>query len=218
MGLLHVPRAMVACARGYYRRKVAPSATASAAAADNDVIGISPQHPHIYDGRVGLFDIDGYAHMNNAAYFVHAELARWQMSAENGSLDNMIHQKIAFIVTGNAIRYRREIGPLFKAFQINTFVSGIDDRNIWLYHSFHYPEAGVKEKQGPALAQILVQSVVLQKGKVMPPSKYLAEVYGADESVIDRLAKMHEDELFMQKKFKFGELESIMRESARRSK
>ena len=217
MGLLHVPRAVMACARGYYRRKVTPS---SVAAGTSDVIGISPQHPHTYDGRVGLFDVDGYAHMNNASYFVHAELARWQMSAENGSLDNMLNQRIAFIVTGQAIRYRREIGPLFKSFQINTFVSGIDDRNLWLYHTFHNPgtDGDNGGEQGPALAQILVQSVVTQNGKVMKPSKYLADVYGADESVIDRLAKMHEDELLMQKKFKFGELESILRESAGRPK
>ena len=221
MGLLHIPRSLLACARGYYRRKVAPSSVV-AAAGEDIAIGISPSHPHIYDGRVGIFDIDGYAHMNNAAYLTHAELARWQMSAENGSLDNMINQKIAFIVTGQAIRYRREIGPLFKAFQISTFVSGIDDRNLWLYHTFHYPEAGNgsdsgKNKQGPPLAQILLQSVVTQKGKVMKPSKYLADVYGANEDVIDKLTKMHEDELLVQKKFQFGELESILRESAGRS-
>ena len=219
MGLLHIPRSLLACARGYYRRKVAPAA---AAAGEDIAIGISPSHPHTYDGRVGIFDIDGYAHMNNAAYLTHAELARWQMSAENGSLDNMLNQKIAFIVTGQAIRYRREIGPLFKAFRISTFVSGIDDRNLWLYHTFHNPEAGSgsgggKNKLGPPLAQILLQSVVTKNGKVMRPSKYLADVYGANEDTIDKLTKMHEDELLVRKKFQFGELESILRESASRS-
>jgi len=101
-------------------------------------------------------------------------------------------------------------------------VSGIDDRNLWLYHTFHNPEAGSgsgggKNKLGPPLAQILLQSVVTKNGKVMRPSKYLADVYGANEDTIDKLTKMHEDELLVQKKFQFGELESILRESASRS-
>mmetsp|Transcript_4134 Transcript_4134/g.9380 ORF Transcript_4134/g.9380 Transcript_4134/m.9380 type:complete len:215 (+) Transcript_4134:79-723(+) len=206
MGLLHIPRVALSCARGYYLRRTSEEASIN-------LLGIGPSNAHVYNGRCGLVDIDGFGHMNNASYLVHAELARWEMSAANGSLGANISEQCAFLVAGAAVRYRREIGPLFRKFQIKTFVGGLDNRNLWVYHTFHYPECD-GDKQSKVLAQILVQAVVAQNRKVLEPEAYLKEICGIDADEIDKLKNSHENDLMMQKRSRFEELEEALRASA----
>lgn len=208
MGLLHIPRVALSCARGYYLRR-----TAAESKAKVNILGVGPSNAHVYDGRCGLFDIDGFGHMNNASYLVHAELARWEMSAANGSLGANMSQQCAFLVTGCAVRYRREIGPLFRKFQIKTFVGGLDRRNLWVYHTFHYPGDG-GGKNGKVLAQILVQAVVAQNRTVLEPEAYLKEICGIDEKEVDKLKNFHENDLMMNKRSRFEELQETLRASA----
>ena len=207
MGLLHIPRVALSCARGYYLRRTAVED------ANVDMLGVGPTNAHVYNGKCGLFDIDGFGHMNNASYLVHAELARWEMSAANGSLDVNMSQQCAFIMTGAAVRYRREIGPLFRKFQIKTFVAGLDTRNLWWYHTFHYPEDGVG-RNGKVLAQILVQGVMAKNRTVLEPEEYLKEICGIDEEEVEKLKKFHENDLMMHKRSSFEKLEEILRASA----
>lgn len=151
MGIVHIPRTIASCARGYYRRWSSPLSIEKLA-----VVGIGPNNPHRYQGRVGLFDFDSLGHMNNAAYLTHAELARWEMSALNGSLVKCVREKYLFIANGCTVRYRKEIGP-FKRFDIETYVGSFDKRNIWMYQTFRQPGDG-----GRILAQFLLQVVVVK--------------------------------------------------------
>ena len=60
--------------------------------------------PHVYTARCSLLlDTDVYAHMNNASYLVHCELARWQMGAETGALRTMASEGLAFVVGSVAV-------------------------------------------------------------------------------------------------------------------
>lgn len=139
MGVIHMPRIAAAIARGYYRRSHPLDKNSSFA------------FPHIASRRAGLFDIDLYGHMNNAgrlttslpkhppaaikvrlcaAYLTHFELARWELSAQNGILDWSVRQRAAFIIGGVYLRFRREVKP-FQAFDVHTQFAAFDER--WIY-------------------------------------------------------------------------------------
>lgn len=171
MGLVHTPRVIYSCGRGLWRRFRSKGTW-------NPGHGVGPQHAHIYRARVGLFDIDYVGHMNNAAYLSHAEFARWEMGAESGMLQKMAKDKIFFILAGNFLRYRKEISPLFRSFVVETYISAIDERNLWFSHNFRYSETD------RMLAEILVQCVVVRGGKVLNPGEFLVQECGYDEDLI----------------------------------
>jgi len=67
MVVVHAPRVALAILRGRAQR-----------ARSSGDEGWGFFKPHVYSARAGVFfDIDGMGHMNNAAYLVHCELARW---------------------------------------------------------------------------------------------------------------------------------------------
>jgi hypothetical protein len=120
MGLVHVPRVIASVAKGFYRKGIDKS------------VGFGLDNPHIYQARAGLFDVDSFGHVNNAAYLTHAELARWEHSASNGLLNQMYNHGVGFYAVSTAVRYRRQIRPVFRKFQVDTTIAGIDDRNLWV--------------------------------------------------------------------------------------
>jgi hypothetical protein len=105
MGVIQIPRVVTAIARGYWQRRTPV----------DKLVGISA--PHVLDRRCGLWDVDVYGHMNNAAYLVHFEMARWNMAAQNGLLDWCVRERSAFIIGGLSLRFRKEIGP-FQPFEV----------------------------------------------------------------------------------------------------
>ena len=149
--------------------------------------GIGPHNEHIYKARVGLFDIDYVGHMNNAAFLSHAEYARWEMAAESGMLSKMASENIMFFVTANFVRYRREVRPLFRSFQVETSVSAIDDRHMWFSHNFRYNSDSSDNKDNRILTQVMVQAVAVQKGKVLTPRDFLVQECGHDEELIQSI-------------------------------
>ena len=110
MVLVQVPRVLTACARGYLKRWRMPTTTTTTSATkatqgeeaeSNPVpVGLDRNNPHLYYSRAGLFDVDIYNHMNNAAYLTHAELARWEWSATTGFLDSQVKSQSAFVFGG----------------------------------------------------------------------------------------------------------------------
>mmetsp|Transcript_38491 Transcript_38491/g.57690 ORF Transcript_38491/g.57690 Transcript_38491/m.57690 type:complete len:228 (-) Transcript_38491:497-1180(-) len=210
MGIIHIPRVIASCARGYYRRHgIIGSSTSTKDKPSLSGAGLS--EPHTYKSRVGIFDIDGFGHMNHSAYLAQAEFARWEMSAMNGSLEANIRSKTAFVVTGAAVRYRREIGPLFRQFEIQSIIGSADERNLWIYHTFRYP--GEENRESKILAQLLIQAALVKNRKVVEPRLFMEE-FGLDPDTVDRLHDSN-NEGHMQKKLStFQELERAMRASA----
>lgn len=143
--------------------------------------GVGKHNQHVYHGRVGIFDVDSFGHMNNAAFLSHAEYARWEMGGESGMVRRMATQNILFFVTGTFVRYRREVRPLFRSFRVETFVSAVDDRYLWFSHNFRYSATDRLR------AQLVVQSVVLKKGKVLDPREFLIDECGYDEKLIQSI-------------------------------
>jgi hypothetical protein len=102
----------------------------------------------------------------------------WEMGAESGMLQKMVSDKIFFILAGNFMRYRKELRPLFRPFVVETYISAIDDRNLWFSHNFRYSETD------RILTEILVQCVVVRGGKVLHPGQFLVEECSYDENLI----------------------------------
>lgn len=121
MGVIHTPRVIASVARGLWKKS----------ASDHKLIDISK--PQKYVARAGLFDVDYLGHMNNAVYFNHAEYARWEMTAVNGMLSAMFRSNSHFVLTSTTCRYRAEVRPLFRQFEVQSNVGGMDAKSIWMY-------------------------------------------------------------------------------------
>lgn len=178
MGLVHTPRVLMSLAKGFVKRRNDPVST---------LTGIGTANPYVYKARAGLFDVDYLGHLNNASYLSHAELARWEMIAYNGVLEDMIRNKVNFLVAGSTVRYRREIRPLFRQFQIDTSVAGLDERNIWMTHNFRYPIPG----RSRIRAQIIVRGVAVQGRQIIDPRAFFRDMAGIDKDVVERVTMPH---------------------------
>ena len=204
MGIVHIPRSAAAIIRGMAKRQLSPLSDH-----EKSLVGIGPNNPpHVYTSRAGLFDVDVMMHMNNASYLTHAELARWEWSAFGGVLAGTARDKAAFIVTAATVRFRREIAP-FKKFDIETRLCGIDDRNCWVYQTFH--NHGNGHERGKILAQVFTQAVITQKGKVINPRSYLQGILHAEDAFYDMNAA---ESIFDEKSERFSHLEEVLRRSA----
>jgi Thioesterase-like superfamily len=132
--IIHTPRVIASIARGLLRRRsLHPNDSRyvgfpSASGRNGAVVG----GPHIYTARAGFFDVDYLGHMNNAASLTHAEYARWEMTATNGALSSMLKSNTHFMVASSAVRFRREVRPLLRRFEIHSVLGGIDDRHFWM--------------------------------------------------------------------------------------
>jgi acyl-CoA thioesterase FadM len=206
MGLIHTPRTLVAIGKGLLKRG-APNASQ---------VGFG-ETPHVYTGRAGLLDLDYLGHMNNAAYLTHAELSRWQMTAQNGMLQKGFRHNCYFIVTSNTIRYRKEIR--FGRFTIETSFMGMDDRTLWGVHNFYVPETNTAKtiasgSKKRIRAQVLVKAAVLQGKTVMKPRDFLSNVLQMDQDLIDKQLAFYGDESFLEMVRNYDALEDSMRSAA----
>jgi acyl-CoA thioesterase FadM len=121
MGLIHTPRVLWTIANGLFKKSSNPEIRARLGLAD----------PHTYQSRAGFVDF-AFGHLNNAAYLSHAEYARCAMLAENGWLNAMIKNRAMLVVVSQSCRYRGEIKPFFRRFEVESTVIAMEDRNMWL--------------------------------------------------------------------------------------
>jgi acyl-CoA thioesterase FadM len=130
--------------------------------------------------------------MNNAAFLSHAEYARTQMCAENGILEACIRYKAGFVITSSTLRFRQQLGPFGQAFQVETSLVGLDERNAWLLQNFrktkHKNKDGGQQQQQlqqRCLSQVLVQTSLVERGKVVDPRSWLVEKAHIHANVVD---------------------------------
>lgn len=192
MAILHTPRTIAAIARGILKRRSTLTAVPSTASV-LPFVGVAPHgkksdnnsDAHVYKSKLNvLFDADYLGHMNNASYLNHAEYARWQWTAENGTLQTMYKSGIHFVVTNTAIRFRKEISVRRRSFEIHTNLIAIDDRHLWMQHTFRSPT--IHNQKGRIMAQVGVQAVAVQNRKVVNPSSLLEKI-GVSSDDIDSL-------------------------------
>eukprot|EP00934_Nitzschia_sp_Nitz4_P006589 Nitzschia sp. Nitz4//scaffold161_size51353//12235//12964//NITZ4_006942-RA/size51353-processed-gene-0.57-mRNA-1//1//CDS//3329537891//6579//frame0 len=176
MGLIHTPRVLFSVARGLMNQTPIDKA-----------VGFSV--PHKYTARVGLFDVDYMGHMNNAAYLSHAEYARWDMTSSNGLLQTFFKSNTHFVVTSVATRYRAEVRPIFRKFEIESFICAMDDKNMWISHNFRHAAEGDRRVR----AQILTKGAALRNGKVIDLREFLRDKTDLDPAVIESMDRPHHD-------------------------
>lgn len=197
MGLVHMPRVVASIAKGMYRGR------------QKGISGFH-QETHVYTGRVGAFDIDYLGHLNNAAYLNHAEYARWEWVAETGILKACFEKKTEFISASTLVRYRREIKPLFRKFEVHTCLCNVNDRTYSIYQTFRYPGTGGVNK---IRAQVLLNGVVRRGREIINPRQFLISEVGASAEDLDSLGDgdiLAVDDVFV----KNSELEELLKESA----
>ncbi len=169
MVLWHLPRTVANVAHGLSRRQPAH-------AAKSKPVGI--QTPHTYTARTNpLTDVDLFGHMNNAAYLVHAEMARWNLTAELGLLSYVARRRLAFLVVHNAVLYRRPIGPL-ERFTISTQLADWGAREAVFLHTF-------RDGRERLAAQVVCRAVFREMSgshAFVAPASILADSIGYDAS------------------------------------
>lgn len=174
MVLLTTPRTAFSIGKGLLKRRASGSETAAA------LSGIGLDNPYVYTARAGLFDVDFLGHMNNAMYLSHAELARWEWTAYNGMLSAMTKKNLHFLVKGSCIRYRQEIRPLFRHFQVDSCIAGLDEKHLWMTQKFRY------SSDDRVRAQVMLQGVAVKGRHVLNPSVFLKDI-GMDADIVDSL-------------------------------
>ena len=174
MVLLTTPRTLVSIGKGLLKRR-ADGATVAA------MSGIGSDNPHVYTARAGFWDVDYLGHMNNAMYLSHAELARWEWTAYNGMLAAISKRNMTFLVKGSCIRYRQEIRPIFRKFQVDSCIEGLDEKHLWISQKFRY------SSDDRVRAQVLVQGVAVKGREVLDPRIFLKDI-GMDSDTVDSLS------------------------------
>lgn len=125
--------------------------------------------------------------LHAAAYLANAEYARWEMVAYNGMLSAMYKHNVNYYVVGTTIRYRKEIRPIFRTFQVDTEICGIHGRTMWISHKFRLP-AKANHPESRILAQMIVQGVAVQGRNVVDFADFLKQKVGLDPNAVDSLA------------------------------
>ena len=96
-------------------------------------------------------------------------------------------RQVNFMVGGSAIRYRREIRPVFRQFEVHTFVARLDERHFWIYHTFRYPPGG--KDPGRIRCAMVCQGLAVQGRTVLDPRKYLIENVGMDAETVEQMSQ-----------------------------
>mmetsp|Transcript_10202 Transcript_10202/g.28009 ORF Transcript_10202/g.28009 Transcript_10202/m.28009 type:complete len:213 (-) Transcript_10202:175-813(-) len=172
MAPIHIPRVLTSIARGYQRT------------GGSKLLGLGHANAHTYTARVGIVDVDYLGHMNHAAFLSHAEYARWELMSENGLLKTALERDTHLVVSAAAIRYRQELRPLFRKFVVESYVGALDERNLWIFQNFRYPEEANNRIRG----QVLLQGVAVKDREVIDPRELLKD-HGYDADFIDSIAQ-----------------------------
>lgn len=132
-------------------------------------------------------DLDINIHMNNARYLAVMDLGRIDWIIRTGVWRLMQRHKMAPIVGGSMVRYRRSLLP-FQSFQLRTRLLGWDER--WIYVE------QVMESKG-SIACIAVQRTgFTEAGKLVPPIELALKLdyRGPDRPPPDWVAAWNENE------------------------
>lgn len=201
MGLVHTPRVIISVMKGLYQNR-SKAFTAS--------LGIGPSNPHIYTSRAGLFDVDYLGHMNNAAYLQHAELARWEWTAECGLMQGMIYARAAYVVTGASVRFRREVKPLFRTFEVHSHLMAMDDKDMWIAQTFRHAQKDDYKIRG----QVLIKGAVIRGQERLDPRAFLKSDCGLDADLLDSITDDGSGEKFREEVKLYKQMEASMQASA----
>ena len=193
--MIHLPRTAYHVGRGLWQARQAAGGIGPPAVA----LGLTV--PHVYSGRVGLLDTDVNGHLNNAAYLVNCEMARWEWVGASGLLQHAVKEKIAFIIASTAVRFRREI-KLGQRYEVSTMLSSWDERSGVIRHEFTAPG-----RPDDVLSQVLCKCVFKRGRETLAPEAVLRAAGAVDPASLKAAGEVE---------VAFDGLNEAMREAARR--
>jgi acyl-CoA thioesterase FadM len=91
--------------------------------------------PFVVSIRCWPTDCDFWGHMNNVQYNRWCELGRFKFLMETGIGWHCHKTKVTLALASCSVRFRRELKP-FQLFQLETTLSGYDNRTLFLEHRF----------------------------------------------------------------------------------
>lgn len=109
--------------------------------------------------RPMIGDIDVYPEVNNGRHFVMFDIARYKLAFTIGLVRYTRKHKLAFVVGGSTIRYRKRVRP-FRKTLIRTKLVGMDEKFFYFQHTVEQNKvvcssalvrAGLRSKSGTAL-------------------------------------------------------------------
>ena len=133
----------------------------------------------------------------------------------------MFHDGVNFMVGGTAIRFRREVAPIFRKFEVHSFVAHLDERHLWIYHAFRYPPGG--KDPGRIRAHAVCQGLAIQGRTVLDPRMYLKDMVGIDADAVDAMSSpldssgstgggSHED-VYAELMEKYSDMETVFKKA-----
>ena len=116
--------------------------------------------------RCWFRDIDFFMHMNNAMYFRHFELARWELLPRTGLLQHALKENWMFLAVEQDCKYLKMVRPLTK-FECRSSITIADNKWLDFHHSLWSMDGKTLYSEG------MVRAVVKRRnGKTVRPSEF----------------------------------------------
>ncbi|MDA8594523.1 thioesterase family protein [Candidatus Poseidoniaceae archaeon] len=109
-------------------------------------------------------DLDVYPEVNNGRHFVLFDLARYDLAFTIGLVKYVRKNRLAFVVGGSSIRYRKRLAP-FRKVRIRTQLVGMDDKFFYFQHT--------TEQAGAVCSSALVRTALRMKGGTALPMEVM---------------------------------------------
>jgi len=117
--------------------------------------------------RPMIGDLDVYPEVNNGRHFVMFDMARYQLAFAIGLVSYTRKNKLAFVVGGSTIRYRKRVRP-FRKTLIRTQLVGMDEKFFYFQHTV--------EQGGVVCSSALVRAGLRRKGGTALPSQVMVDL------------------------------------------
>ena len=117
--------------------------------------------------RPMIGDLDVYPEVNNGRHFVMFDMARYDLAFTIGLVRYTRKNKLAFVVGGSSIRYRKRVRPFRKAL-VRTQLVGLDEKFFYFQHTI--------EQGGVVCSSALVRAGLRRKGGTALPVQVMSDL------------------------------------------
>lgn len=113
--------------------------------------------------RAWPVDLDTYMHVNNASYLRVAELSRWRIFPQSGSLKQLYSKGWMFLAVEQTVSYFKPIPPMAK-YIVSTSITATENKWLNYTHIFEQDPSTIKNgKEAIIYARIDLKAVVKEK-------------------------------------------------------
>lgn len=121
-------------------------------------------------------DLDVYPEVNNGRHFVLFDLARYHLAFRIGLFSYVRKHRLAFVVGGSSIRYRKRLAPFRKAL-VRTKLVGLDDKFFYFQQT--------TQQSGRVCSSALIRAGLRKKGGTAVPIEVMTALGFEAETYIE---------------------------------